>query len=207
MSEKLNIEDMVDLRDDIVKDEKGVEFFKKDWKSWNILYCTLWFAENFSIDVEFCHDALASYKKYLRYKNKIEFSGKTMSHHEVTLTADIMNGWWGPLKILFFENNEIREKGICNLRGKIESSGNRTTSNENLTDWIYENYQIDKAVCQQFFSFLRVVYTVGNMTPAAINTHADKLDSWEYKLKNKLPCLLIFFLIMKRMQMLRLKRL
>lgn len=98
------------------------------------------------------------------------------------VTLDIMNGWWFCFKTLFnidTGRNSIETKEfLSRLNNQIE----KINEEEKLIDVICKNYSITEEEIKSLLGFLKVVYTIGNISPASRNPHADRFDSWEYKL-------------------------
>ncbi len=147
-----------------------------EWRSaQNILAKTLVY-ETSSVcrDVEdndfVCKDAFSDYCP--EYENKYN-------------TADIMNGWWYGFKILFpdvligiRQSHATRE----NMRRMIEKI--KDCPDKDVIGVIRKDYPTsDENDIKMFLGFLRVVYTMGNMTPAPINPPIGRgADMWEHKL-------------------------
>ena len=167
-----------DYRSDIVKgDQENVDKWKK-WDNWNILQKTL----EYELDEKMSH-----VESNLDVK-KLAFSRYCSNYKEEYATADIMNGWWYCFKELF--NHEITSRQ--NDKDKVNSflKDLKGEENEKLVNSISNNLKIEykvrndkEKICEAFIRFLKVVYTIGNMTPAPKNpSQGLGLDTWEYKL-------------------------
>ena len=165
---------LYDYRQDIVNKKHNKEYWK-DWNTWNILYRTLAYEISSSKDVE----------RYGYVKQDVfEYFDDLISYVGENPTADIMNGWWYCFTVLFNvkskrENKKTKEF-IENLMKEIKN----ITNQEELVKKISKI----NGVCEQgnkvFLEFIGLVYTIGNIAPVSKgqNLHADKFDSWEYKL-------------------------
>ena len=93
-----------------------------------------------------------------------------------------MNGGWFCFKTLFnintSRNSVETKKFLLRLSDQIE----KIDEEEMLINVICKNYSITEVEIKSLLSFLKVVYTIGNISPASRNPKADKFDSWEYKL-------------------------
>ncbi len=101
-------------------------------------------------------------------------------------TADIMNGWWYCFKIFFPDVLSGRRQSDAtrkNMKKLIVKIGDK--KDKDVIGVIKEDYPCsNENDIKMFLSFLRVVYTIGNMTPAPINPPiGGGSDMWEYKLK------------------------
>ncbi len=147
-----------------------------DWGNWNVLQQTLEFELSHARHVEsrsyVQNDGLImndSYKEYVRNFSEYE-------------TADLMNGWWYCFKTLFdltSRNGESPRRYEARLLKDIKDK-----NDEQALEVIINNGYAccEKEALRLLFRFLKVVYTMGNITPAAVNPRADAWDSWEYKL-------------------------
>lgn len=103
------------------------------------------------------------------------------------ITADIMNGWWYCFKELLdigYRKNKQRipNPKLVSLQNKVCRISNESELLELLMENGNKKYKNNPDIYKSLLRFLKVVYTIGNLTPATINPGADKLDSWEYKL-------------------------
>ena len=137
-----------DFRDDIVKNNEKCSNINKDWDKSDSLKKAIEF-KKLGIHVEADMDV----------KRKA-FSSYCPGFLDEYITADIMNGWWTCVKILF----------------DIKNIGDLKTNSYSLDDLN------DEELKKSLDVFLKIAYTIGNITPAPINKHYDNLDSWEYKL-------------------------
>lgn len=146
-----------------------------NWDKWNILYKTLAYELSSSRDVE----------RYPYVRNRVfEFFGDYEKYICGAVTLDIMNGWWFCFKTLFnidTSRNSVETKEfLSRLNNQIEKIN--INEEEKLIDVICKSYNITEEEIKSLLSFLKVVYTIGNISPASRNPKADKFDSWEYKL-------------------------
>jgi len=144
-----------------------------NWDKWNILYKTLAYELSSSHDVE----------SYPYVRNQVfELFRDYEKYICGAVTLDIMNGWWFCFKTLFnidTSRNSIETKEfLSRLNNQIE----KINEEEKLIDVICKNYSITEEEIKSLLGFLKVVYTIGNISPASRNPKADKFDSWEYKL-------------------------
>lgn len=169
MDNSLIDEILYDYRLDIVKRSP----YYKNWNSWNIFHKTISFELSSSKDVE----------SYPYVKTKVfdwlkDFDKKYK-------TADIMNGWWFCFKTVFNRKNLSRSGKEAK---EIESEICKVFDNNNEDDArkeILEEFQIESKKYEWLEKYLKVVYTMGNMTPAPINPGGGgygSIDFWEYKL-------------------------
>ena len=146
-----------------------------NWDQWNILYKTLAYELSSSRDVE----------SYPYVRNRVfEFFRDYKKYICGAVTLDIMNGWWFCFKPLFnidTSRNSVETKEfLTRLNNKIEKIDK--DEEEKLIDVICKNYSITEEEIKSLLSFLKVVYTIGNISPVSRNPKADRFDSWEYKL-------------------------
>ena len=160
-----------DYREDVIKRDrkklrkKTVEELDSIYKDWNnsndIIQKTMMYEVSFACsDVESYgfvkENAFDCYcKDYKKYK-----------------TADIMNGWWFCFKKVFkIETSRINCETV-----KIKKK---------IRDGKYNPKCIDIQLLCKLSEYLRIVYTLGNITPAPINPGGSgfgEIDLWEYKL-------------------------
>ena len=161
-----------DFRADIILKKRDRERWN-NWDKWNVLYKTLAYELSSSRDVE-------SYG-YVR-KRVFDFFSDYKKYICGAVTLDIMNGWWFCFKTLFnintSRNSVETKKFLLRLSDQIE----KIDEEEMLINVICKNYSITEVEIKSLLSFLKVVYTIGNISPASRNPKADKFDSWEYKL-------------------------
>lgn len=161
-----------DFRADIILKKRDRERWN-NWDKWNILYKTLAYELSSSRDVE----------SYPYVRNRVfEFFRDYKKYICGAVTLDIMNGWWFCFKTLFnidTSRNSVETKEfLTRLNNKIE----KIDEEEKLIDVICKNYSITEEEIKSLLNFFKVVYTIGNISPASRNPKADKFDSWEYKL-------------------------
>lgn len=165
---------MHDFRRDVVVKKRQKEYWG-NWDNWNILYRTLAYELSSSGDVE-------NYK-YVQ-QQVLDCFPDYSKYTKGTGTLDIMNGWWFCFKTLFDittsrTSEETREK-LEQLRDQV---GEFSEKKENdLAEYVAEKNNIKIDYVKTFLEYLRVVYTIGNITPVSNNRHADQFDSWESKL-------------------------
>ncbi len=97
--------------------------------------------------------------------------------------ADIMNGWWYCFKFMFGLVDRKKKSGIEEIKNIIKEKENKDVPKV-LLKYAREKgiKTYDEEAYKWLICFMRLAYTVGNITPAPINPSADPLDSWEYKL-------------------------
>lgn len=172
------------------------------WKERNILYNTVWFAHSIARkeikgpDLEY---SMAAIKEYIKLKCYAEWNDTTKNGRSVLkppsfdnpICADVMTGWWNPLKYFLklynleeMENVRVREKYIENLlvilrKEKLE--GNE--GNEKVAKKMAERFNRNKSACEKCLKFLEVVYTGGNVIPIITNyCSGSSLDGWDTKM-------------------------
>lgn len=169
---------MHDYRQDIVQRKRERRCWS-EWDKWSILYKTLAYELSSSGDVE--SYVYVREKAFEKYEDYLECVGKDF-------TADIMNGWWYCFKTIFNIESSRRSEETRNLLKEILRKIKDCQDDEAVKKVLREENMIDVSisddVIDSFFDFLKVVYTVGNITPVPQggNVHGDALDSWEYKL-------------------------
>lgn len=169
-----DIDYLHDFRQDIVKKKRDKKYWK-NWDTWNILYKTLAYELSSSRDVESYEDVKTQVFEYFPDYSK---------YIKGTATLDIMNGWWFCFKYLFGLDEKANRGGtstkeyLLNLNASIKDFNKES----DLIKFICKNNGIKEEYIKSLLDFLKVVYTIGNITPININSHADCFDSWEYKL-------------------------
>ena len=156
-----------DYRDDIVAKKRATIW--KEWVNWNVLYKTILYELSASKDVE----------SYAYVKQKA-FEMYCPNYKDYT-TADIMNGWWYCFKVIFDLNDRRSDKTIQFLN-QIKNSIEGMDDYE-VVEYLCGKYKKDKSLYITFLEFLKVIYTIGNITPAKENRNRSKLDNWEDKLR------------------------
>lgn len=174
----------------------------KKWKERNIFYNTIWFSHKVAQkeikgpDLEY---SVAAIKEYVKINFYAEWDDTTKNGRSVLkppsfdnpICADVMTGWWNPLKYFLklynlkeMKNVRVREKYIENLlvilrKEKLE--GNE--SNEKVAKRMAEIFDRNKSACEKCLEFLKVVYTGGNMIPIITNyCSGSSLDGWDTKM-------------------------
>ena len=173
-----------DLR---VNDFYLTEEQKCDWHKRNILYNTLWFAQNKSYmpDIEYSDLAISNYKEIPCYKDWgcIYHSGGgkvLITPKGKIITADLMTGWWNPFKYFLKLPIDGRQESMEKL---LEEVPKEKDEKDRIIKWIQEKNNAAKEECNALLDFLNVVYTSGNIIPDPINWISGRgIDSWEYKL-------------------------
>lgn len=163
--EKLKNVVFCDFRDAILVQQEVCN--EEDIEKWNILYKTLIYElDKRTSHVENSSIVKITLKKYFENINKYN-------------TADIMNGWWQPFKYLFGlksrKDKEKLEQILAACKDKHE---------KNIYDSLPDDYKhFSKEVFDNFLIYLKLVYTIGNITPSYVNKNTGYLDSWERKMK------------------------
>lgn len=178
---------MIDLRLDDV-----YEVNREEWNKRNILYNTIWFAvkKKSGPDMEFCETAVENYKNnkfYSKWGEDEHYGGKVLipDKTKTPITADLMTGWWNPLKF-FMRLSQDKEREVL-LEGLLVKMDKDPSARdpEGAEKWLEENAERSNKACKSCISFLEVVYTPGNIIPAACNPGTGRygLDGWDTKLK------------------------
>lgn len=168
-------EDVLNRKNNRMKDNRRekLKVDKREWdKCHNILGKTLIYELS-----EVCGDV----EDYSLVQTEA-FSPYCKNYASEYKTADIMNGWWYCFKYIFQLESRTDKKNIEKLKDKIKEEENDESVIKTLMKSEYKYPKFDKEVYRALFRYLRVVYTIGNLTPVPINPRADYLDSWEYKL-------------------------
>lgn len=97
-------------------------------------------------------------------------------------TADIMNGWWYCFKVVFDINDSRRSDKTLQFLNQIKSSIEGMDDYE-VVEYLCGEYKKDKSLYITLLEFLKVIYTIGNITPAKENRNRSRLDNWEDKLR------------------------
>ena len=184
----------------------------------NSLYRMLWFHKNFhekEPQVEAHPVALAVYtelyrrkKKHPIYKYNFENDKFTfVSNNALEISADVMNGWRGPMVHFFgFPTLSYKKKddpgyhNITKILEIMEENNVHEKNNDATVDWLisgnakaafkkekifYDGQSsITPGSCDALMEFLDVVYTIGNFSPIPTGGCPGKtsLDNWAYKL-------------------------
>ena len=93
-----------------------------------------------------------------------------------------MNGWWFCFKTLFDIKTSRRSYQTRKFLLELSTKIKEFDRDDNVISFICENYNIAETEMKSLYEFLKVVYTIGNITPISKNPSADCFDSWEYKL-------------------------
>lgn len=162
---------------------------KKMWDKQNTLYNTLWFDSQIDgPDIEFCDFAVKLYKKnifFSEWKVIKHGTGKSLETPSgIPISADLMTGWWNPFKRFLGKSgsrNEIVKQCLCEL--KKENIVKK--SDKEVAEWIAAKYGRCLIACESCIDFLKVVYSLGNIMPAATNIRpGSSLDGWDTKLSD-----------------------
>lgn len=156
-----------DFRRDVVMRKRDMTW--KEWDKWNILHKTIAYELSSSKDVE-------SYN----YVKKRAFEKYCPDYSEYR-TADIMNGWWYCFKVVFdiksSRHSDETKRLLDKLYHKIEG-----LEEQEVVRILCKHYKKEERLYAVLLEFLKVVYTVGNITPAKENKNRARLDNWEIKL-------------------------
>lgn len=161
----------------------------KSWDKQNILYNTLWFEnEDRGSDVEYCTFSVYIFKLYSFYSDwdKVDHKGGGYilnKSSDFKITADVMNGWWYPLKRYFKRQNQkiSKKDSVSELVKEVEEA--KYKKDNDLIKWLSDNYNQDKKICEALLKFLDNVYTIGNISPAGNNSGTGGFDFWNRKLE------------------------
>ncbi len=172
------------------------------WKERNILYNTVWFAHKCAQKeikgphLEYSVAAIKEYKKlkcYTEWDDTIKGDRSMLKppSFDYPICADVMTGWWNPLKYFLklenlkeMKNVHVREKYIEKLlvilrKGNLE----KNEGNEEVAKKMAERFDRDKGACEKCLEFLEVVYTGGNVIPIITNyCSGSSLDGWDTKM-------------------------
>lgn len=157
-----------DFRNDIVDRKRALIW--KGWERWNVLYKTISYELSASKDVE----------SYTYVKQKA-FATYCPNYQKSYATADIMNGWWYCFKVVFDINGGRHDDETIRLLKEIKSDVERMDDYE-VVEYLCNKYRKEKSLYITLLEFLKVVYTIGNITPAKENKNRSRLDNWETKL-------------------------
>lgn len=157
-----------DFRDDIVARKRASIW--KEWRKWSILYKTISYELSASRDVE----------SYTYVKQKA-FEIYCPNYKDYT-TADIMNGWWYCFKDVFDINDSRCSDKTLQFLNQIKSNIEGMDDYE-VVEYLCGEYKKDKSLYITLLEFLKVIYTIGNITPAKENRNRSRLDNWEDKLR------------------------
>lgn len=161
-----------DFREDVVLRKRDKEYWN-GWNTWNILYKTLAYELSSSYDVE----------RYKYVRNQVfEIFSDYENYIDGNATLDIMNGWWFCFKTLFDIKTSRRSYQTRKFLLELSTKIKKFDRDDNVISFICENYNIAETEMKSLYEFLKVVYTIGNITPISKNPSADCFDSWEYKL-------------------------
>lgn len=140
-----------------------------NWDNNNMLYNSLKFYKIYNGDVE--HSELVS----------------TLLCRETGKKNDIMTSWWKPTKYFLFRSIKgTRTELTDELLSRIPEKADVEELRLSLSTIRYqeENEQIEEDVIIAFMDFLKVIYSLGNMTNSAFTTTGGPLDNWDAKLFN-----------------------
>ena len=140
-----------------------------NWDNNNMLYNSLKFYKIYNGDVE--HSELVS----------------TLLCRETVKKNDIMTSWWKPTKYFLFRSRKgTRTELTDELLSRIPEKADVEELRLSLSTIRYQegNEQIEEDVIIAFMDFLKVIYSLGNMTNSAFTTTGGPLDNWDAKLSN-----------------------
>lgn len=158
-----------DFRDDIVAKKRASIW--KEWGNWNILYKTISYELSASRDVE----------SYTYVKQKA-FQTYCPNYQKCYTIADIMNGWWYCFKVVFDINTGRHSDKTLQFLNEIKSYIEGMDDYE-VVEYLCNEYKKEKSLYITLLEFLKVIYTIGNITPAKENRNRSRLDNWENKLR------------------------
>lgn len=163
---------LYDFRTDIILKKRDRRRWN-NWDKWNILYKTISYELSSSRDVE----------SYGYVRNQVfDFFRDYNNYVCGAVTLDIMNGWWFCFKTLFSIDTSRNSVETKEFLSRLNKQIEKIDEEEKLIEVICKNYSITEEETMSLLSFLKVVYTIGNISPVSSNPHADCFDSWEYKL-------------------------
>lgn len=140
-----------------------------EWKNNNMLYNSLEFYKVYNGDVENSHLVISL------------IGNQGMKN-------DIMTSWWTPTKYFLLGNMKGYRVELTEYLIKIIPKENdRDILQEKLSEIRYGKDSgkiIDEEVVEAFVDFLGAVYSIGNITNAALTTKGGALDNWDSKLDN-----------------------
>ena len=154
---------MKDYRIDLLKEYNELY---RNWEQNNMLYNSLKFYQLFNCDVENSSLIIPLIKG-------------------TGLKNDIMTSWWKPTKwFLFRTTNGSRKELTKYLLEKIPRGLDISKLRISLSKIRYEDdsKEIGIDVVEAFMDFLKVIYSLGNMTSSARTTTGGALDNWDAKL-------------------------
>lgn len=161
----------------------------EEWEKNNILYNTLWFDINISApDIEFSYITQRLFQINKTYSSweivPRKNGGYVLQNNKgLTITSDLMSGrWWFMKKLMGVkEGKKTRSELSLLYYNDIESF--RTSQDEDLYSVLVRKYGYNDEIWKNFISYLNVVYTIGNMTPAGANPGGNGCDNWSNKLE------------------------
>lgn len=183
----MNIEELVkfDLRKTYLTDSQ-LAF----WEENNILFNTLWFDMNIGgPDVEFSYVAQKLFTINEIYNSWTiipkENAGYSLkSESGIIITSDVMSGRWMFMKQLMKADckKDNRQELIEKLFDDIKIY--RECKDEELCNILSNKYGRDHETetWENLLSYLDIVYTIGNLTPAGANPGGNGYDNWTSKL-------------------------
>lgn len=184
------------------------------WEEWNPLYKAVWFRYKINEkraeidedgplkcykygDIE-CHPvAFDVYAELYKDEKKQHIYVYKDNHFTVAnnsnlaVSADVMNGWWGPVKLFLRQSNRGSSSTLIqDLKSELKSH-NKCANDLNSADYDIlfpkmanttdENKQ---GAFTAMLEFLKVVYTIGNFSPIPTGgcQGGGALDNWACKL-------------------------
>ncbi|MCR5558068.1 MAG: hypothetical protein K6F75_10985 [Butyrivibrio sp.] len=186
-------DEMMDIRED--NQYKKIQ--QKQFRSYNILYRTIYFAANFPScmpDIEYSDTAVKSYQKLDCYKNwdvadlKGSYGKRLITPSGTVIAADLMTGWWIPFKYFMKLETWVLPKSGKNRKQYLHELVEicpKEANEEAILSWMTKNSGRNKKSCKALLDFLSVVYTEGNMIPIITNFKPGRsLDGWDTKMMN-----------------------
>lgn len=182
-SEELEL--LHDYREDVLdssnynrspKKQNAVKKERDNWdKAKNILAKTLVY--------ELAAPSICGHVESYDFVKKNAFNKYCEKYKEEYKTSDIMNGWWFCFKRIFNVTNGRFHKDTIELKNKILDKI-RQINDEDLIQ-LYKELEVNPIELKVFLGYLRIAYTIGNLTPAPVNPggrYLGEIDFWEYKL-------------------------
>lgn len=161
----------------------------EEWEKNNILYNTLWFDINISApDIEFSYITQRLFQINKTYSSweivPRKNGGYVLQNNKgLTITSDLMSGRWWFMKKLMGVKEGKKTRSELSLLYYNDIEPFRKLQGEDLYSVLVRKYGYNDEMWKNFISYLNVVYTIGNMTPAGANPGGNGCDNWISKLK------------------------
>lgn len=161
----------------------------EEWEKNNILYNTLWFDINISApDIEFSYISQRLFQineKYSSWEIVPRKNGGYVlqNNNGLTITSDLMSGRWCFMKKLMGMKEDKKTRSELTLLYYKDIEPFRKLQGEDLYSKLVRMYGNNDKIWKNFISYLNVVYTIGNMTPAGANPGGNGYDNWVNKLE------------------------